>query len=385
MRLVHVGDDLGDLLLLHGVQQVFVGVLEFFGQYLVLDQASDGGAVAQGGGLDGFSICEGNEFFVVVEAVPLAVALDESDDPLHALGTFGHVGAVVQPNGDGFVDVQLVGVVGEHGFFGAGEDLVSRLLAFAQLSDHGEVVVAENDVLHGSDDGSAVGRREQVMRGEHEDACLGLGVGGERYMHGHLVAVEVGVEGVADEGVYLDGLAVHEDGLERLDAESVQSGCAVEQHGMLANDVFERVPHFGSHLVDHALGGLDIARIAALHQRLHDEGLEELQRHLLGQPALVQLEVRPNDDNRAARVVDAFAEEVLSEAALLALEHVGEGLERAVVGADHGSGAPSVVDEGVHGFLKQPFLVVDDALRRSDFGDLLQPVVAVDDAPIQVI
>jgi hypothetical protein len=35
--------------------------------------------------------------------------------------------------------------------------------------------------------------------------------------------------------------------------------------------------------------------------------------------------------------------------------------------------------------LKQPLLVVDDAFGRADLGDLFQPVVAVDDAPVQIV
>ena len=42
-------------------------------------------------------------------------------------------------------------------------------------------------------------------------------------VHCHLVAVEVGVEGRADERVDLDGLALDQDGLEGLDPEAVQA------------------------------------------------------------------------------------------------------------------------------------------------------------------
>jgi hypothetical protein len=64
-----------------------------------------------------------------------------------------------------------------------------------------------------------------------------------------------------------------------------------------------------------------------------DERLEQLERHLLGQAALVQLEFRAGHDDRTAGIVDALAEQVLAEAALLALEHVGERLQRTLVGA----------------------------------------------------
>ena len=62
-------------------------------------------------------------------------------------------------------------------------------------------------------------------------------------------------------------------------------------------------------------------------------GLKSSSAILLRQTALVQLERRADDDDRAARVVDALAEQVLAEPPLLALEHVAEALERALVRA----------------------------------------------------
>src|SRR3977135_3180135 len=63
---------------------------------------------------------------------------------------------------------------------------------------------------------------------------------------------------------------------------------------------------------------------AALLQLAEDERLEELERHLLGQAALVQLEVRADHDDRAPGVVHALAEQALTETALLAAESGGE-------------------------------------------------------------
>ena len=42
--------------------------------------------------------------------------------------------------------------------------------------------------------GTAVGRLEDVVRRQHQDPRLGLGLGGQRQVHRHLVTVEVGVE-----------------------------------------------------------------------------------------------------------------------------------------------------------------------------------------------
>ncbi len=76
---------------------------------------------------------------------------------------------------------------------------------------------------------------------------------------------------------------------------------------------------------------------------MHDEGLEELQGHALGQAALVQLEGGSDDDDGASGVVDALAQQVLPEAALLALEQVREALELVVAAASDGAASAQVV------------------------------------------
>ncbi len=163
-------------------------------------------------------------------------------------------------------------------------------------------------------------------------------------MHGHLVAVEVGVESGAHQRVNLDRRAFDQDRHERLDAQAVQRRSAVEQHRVVADDLVQHVPDLGPAALDHSLGRLDVGGVALVDQLAHDERLEELEGHLLGQPALVQLQLGADDDHGAARVVHALAEQVLAEPALLALEHVGERLQLAVAGARDGAAAAPVVD-----------------------------------------
>ena len=173
------------------------------------------------------------------------------------------------------------------------------------------------------DDRLAAGGRQDVVGRHHQHARLELGFQRQRHVDRHLVAVEVGVEGGADQRMELDRLALDQHRLEGLDAEAVQRRRAVEQHRMLADHLFEDVPHLRPLLLDHALGGLDgVGHAVGLQARV-DERLEQLERHLLRQAALLQLELRADHDDRAARVVDALAEQVLAEAALLALQHVG--------------------------------------------------------------
>ncbi len=204
-------------------------------------------------------------------------------------------------------------------------------------------------------------------------------------MHRHLVAVEVGVERVADERVHLDRLALDQHRLERLDAEAVQRRRTVEQHRVLRDHLLEHVPHLGRHRVDVLLRRLDVLHRLALDEPAHDERLEELERHQLRQAALVQPELRPGHDHRAARVVDALAEQVLAEAPLLALQHVAERLQRAVARAGHGAAAAAVVEQRVDGLLQHPLLVVDDDLGRAEVEQPLQPVVPVDHAAVEVV
>src|ERR1017187_10317834 len=111
---------------------------------------------------------------------------------------------------------------------GGGEGAALALGAGTRL---GQVVATQHHVLGGNGDGAAVRRREKVVRREHQGGCFNLRFGRERNVDGHLVAVEIGVEGRAHQRVNLDGLAFHQHRLERLDAEAVQRGSAV-QHGL---------------------------------------------------------------------------------------------------------------------------------------------------------
>src|SRR3972149_1661744 len=80
---------------------------------------------------------------------------------------------------------------------------------------------------------------------------------------------------------------------------AVEGGGAVEQHRARRDDFVEDVPNLGAGAVDDALGALDVVGHAVGDELVHDEGLEELQRHSLGQAALMQLQLRADDDDGA--------------------------------------------------------------------------------------
>ena len=154
---------------------------------------------------------------------------------------------------------------------------------------------------------------------------------------------------------------------------------------MVFDDLFQNVPNHRILLLHQFLGLLDGGAVAALFQAVIDERLEQFERHLLGKTALIQLQVRTDHDDRAARVIHALAEQVLAETALLALQRIGERFQRAVVGAAQHAAAAAVVEQRVHGFLQHALFIAHDHVRRVQFDQLLQPVVAVDHAAVQIV
>ncbi len=353
---VAVVDELADTLLLE--QAVDVGHL--LGERIVEDGAADGG---------------GDELTLVLDRLRVGEVL------IVVSGAHLEHGAGVAKT-DGAEGFDLAGFERHEDFLDVGEDATFALRTLLGL---GQVVEAEHHVLRRHGDGLTRRGREDVVRGEHEHGRFDLGFRGKRDVHGHLVAIEVGVEGGADQGVNLDRLAFDEDGLKRLDAEAVERRSTVEQHRMVADDFLEDVPHDGFLELDHFLGLLDGGAVAGLLKAVIDEGLEELEGHLFRKAALVELELGADDYDGAAGVVDALAEKVLAEAALLALQRIGEGLERAVVGSAQDAATAAVIEQGVDRFLKHALFVAHDDFGRMQVHELLQPVVAVDDAAIEIV
>src|SRR5690606_27842721 len=97
--------------------------------------------------------------------------------------------------------------------------------------------------------------------------------------------------------------------------------------------------------------------------------------HLLRQTALMQTERGADHDDRAAGVVDALAEQVLTEAALLALDHVGERLERALVGAGDRTTTAAVVEQRIDRLLQHALLVAHDDVGRIELEQAAQAIV----------
>ena len=295
---------------------------------------------------------------------------------LHAVDDHGaaHLDGCVQGDDVLSVSHQSLVLIAEH-----------LACALFVLTNGGQVVAAQDHILRRNGNRCAVRGLQQVAGSQHQHLGLAAGILAQGQMDCHLVAVEVGVECGTGQGVQLDGTALDQHGVERLDAQTVQGRCAVQQDGVALDDSLKAVPDLGLCALDHLAGRLDVVGNTLLDQVLHDEGLEQLQSHLLGQTALVHLQLRADDDNGTARVVNTLAQQVLTEAALLALQQIGKALQCAVVGAGDGTAAAAVVDQAVHCFLQHTLLVAHDDVRSAQLQQAAQTVVAVDDAAVQVI
>ncbi len=78
------------------------------------------------------------------------------------------------------------------------------------------IVDTQNHVLRRNRHRASVRRLQEVVRGQKEEPALRLCLHGQRQVNSHLVAVEVRIEGRADQRMKLDGLTLYEDRLKGL-------------------------------------------------------------------------------------------------------------------------------------------------------------------------
>ena len=97
-------------------------------------------------------------------------------------------------------------------------------------------------------------------------------------------------------------------------------------------------------------------------------GLNSSSAIFFGRPHWCSLSSGPTTITERPGVVDALAEQVLAETAPLALQHVGQRLQRALVGAGDDAAAAAVVEQRVDRLLQHALLVADDDVRA------LQPI-----------
>ncbi len=99
----------------------------------------------------------------------------------------------------------------------------------------------------------------------------------------------------------------------------------------------------------------------------------------------MQLQLRTDDDHGTAGVVDTLAEQVLTEAPLLALQQVRQRLQRTVARAGDRTSTAAVVEQRVDRLLQHALLVVHDDLGCTEVQHALETVVAVDHTTVEIV
>ena len=204
-------------------------------------------------------------------------------------------------------------------------------------------------------------------------------------MDSHLVTIEVGVVSRAGQWMQFQGTTLSEDRLERLNTQTMQRRCTVQEYRMLFDNILKYVPDLRTRTFNHALRGFDIMSGTRRYQLFHDKWFKQLQSHFFRQAALMELELRTDNDNGTAGVVDTFTEQILTETSLLTLQHVRQGFEWTVARARDRTATTAIIDQGIHSLLQHAFLVADDDVRCTEIQQTLQAVVTVDDTTIQII
>ena len=100
--------------------------------------------------------------------------------------------------------------------------------------------------------------------------------------------------------------------------------CTVQQNWVLTNHLGQDIPNLGWLALDHFLGRFDRARQTSVLELAKNKGLEQLESHFLRQTTLVKLQGWTRHDYRTARVINTLSEKVLTETALLTLDHVSK-------------------------------------------------------------
>jgi hypothetical protein len=99
----------------------------------------------------------------------------------------------------------------------------------------------------------------------------------------------------------------------------------------------------------------------------------------------VQTQFRTNCNNSTARIINAFSKEILAETPLLALERITQGFQRTFVGTCNHPAVTAIVKQDINCFLKHPFLVSDNYIRRIQINQPFKAVIPVKHSSVKVI
>ena len=92
-----------------------------------------------------------------------------------------------------------------------------------------------------------------------------------------------------------------------------------------------------------------------------------------------------NYDYGTTRVVNTLTKQVLTEATLFTLEHIGQGFEGPVTRTCYRTTTTAIIDQGINRFLQHAFFVAHDDIRSAQFEQAFQAIIPVDNTTIEVV
>ena len=153
-----------------------------------------------------------------------------------------------------------------------------------------QVVAAHDDVLRRADDRAAVGRAEDVVASTSSASCASTCASIDS---GRWTAIwspsKSALKPLQTSGWMRIALPSTSTGSNAWMPMRCSVGARFSSTGWLRDHLLEDVPHLLVLALEHLLGRLDRVGVAELLEPADDERLEQLQRDLLGQAALVQL------------------------------------------------------------------------------------------------
>ena len=250
------------------------------------------------------------------------------------------------------------------------------------VSFQSQIIHTQNHILRGYGYRRTIGGLQQVIGRKQQESAFCLCFYAQRNVNRHLVTVEVGVECGTYQRMQLNRTTFYQNGFKCLNPQSVQCRRTVQHNGMLSDNLLQNIPNLCLQSFYHSLSGFDVVSQAILYQLLHYKGLKQLDCHFLRQTALIDFQFGTYNDNGTAGVVNTFAQQVLTETALFALQHIGKGFQRTVARTGYRSAAASIINQGIDCLLQHTLLVTDDDIRSAKLKQAGKTVVTVDDSSV---
>ncbi len=97
------------------------------------------------------------------------------------------------------------------------------------------------------------------------------------------------------------------------------------------------------------------------------------------------MQVGTDDNDGTARVVDTLTQKVLTEAALLTLQTIRQGLKRTVGLRLHCAGFLRVIEQGVDSFLKHALFITHNHIGSLNLDQTFKAVIADDDTTVEIV